>query len=83
MPSGQAKDWFSFWHRRTQWLADVNETQLAWASAPEGASEQSALERQRLEHAQPAATFGVWLLTPKHGTDARLQSLESPWHSTA
>jgi len=59
MPSGQAKVLFSFLHTSTQWLADVNETQLASASAPDGALEQSALLVQRLEQAQPAATFGV------------------------
>jgi hypothetical protein len=59
MPSGQAKDWFSFWQTSMQWLADVNGTQLACASAPEGTSEQSAMEVQRLAQAQPAATFGV------------------------
>ena len=59
MPAGHAKDLFSFWHTSTQWLADVNETQLACASAPDGALEQSALLEQRLAQAQPAATFGV------------------------
>jgi hypothetical protein len=82
MPVGHAKVWFSFLHTSTQWLADENETQLACAAAPDGASEQSALLVQRLAQAQPAATFGVWLPTPKHGTLARLQSFESPWHSS-
>ena len=59
MPPGQAKDWFSFLQTRTQWLADENGTQLACASAPEGASEQSAFELHRLAHAQPAATDQV------------------------
>jgi len=59
MPSGQAKDWFSFLQTSMQWLADVKGTQLACASAPEAASEQSALEAQRLAHAQPAATLAV------------------------
>jgi hypothetical protein len=82
MPSGQANDLFSFLHTSTQWLAEVNETQLASASAPDGALEQSAFVVQRLAQAQPAATLGVGLPTPKHGTAARLQSLESPWHSS-
>jgi hypothetical protein len=83
MPLGQAKDWLSLRHTSRQWLAEVNGTQLACASAPEGAAEQSASEVQRLAHAQPAATLGIWLLTPKQGTAARLHVLESPWHSSA
>jgi hypothetical protein len=83
MPSGQVNDWFSFRQTSTQWLADENETQLACASPPDAASEQSAFEMQRLAQAQPAATFGMGLLTPKQGTVARLQSFESPWHSSA
>ena len=59
MPVGHAKDWFSFLHTSTQWLAELNETQLARASAPDGASEQSAMEVQRLAQAHPTATFGV------------------------
>jgi hypothetical protein len=59
MPSGQANDLFSLRQTSTQWLAEANETQLASASAPDGAFEQSALEAQRLAHAHPAATFGV------------------------
>jgi len=83
MPSGQANDLFSFRQTSRQWLADVNETQLASASAPEGAFEQSASLAQRLAHAHPAATLGVGPPTPKHGTVPRLQSAESPWHSSA
>jgi hypothetical protein len=83
MPVGQEKDWFSFWHTSMQWPVDVNGTQLACAAAPEGASEQSASDWQRLAHAQPAATFEACVPTPKHGTVARLQSFESPWHSSA
>ena len=78
MPSGQEKDLFSLRQTSTQWLAEVNETQLACASAPDGAFEQSAVVAQRLAQAQPAATFGVGLPTPKQGTVPRLQSLESP-----
>jgi len=59
MPSGQANDLFSLRQTSMQWLADANETQLASASAPDGAFEQSASEVQRLAHDQPAATFGV------------------------
>jgi hypothetical protein len=83
IPSGQEDEAFSFWQTRTQWLAALNGTQLAFASAPEGASEQSASETQRLEHAQPAATLGVSLPTPKQGTVAPWQSLDAPWHSSA
>ncbi len=83
MPLGQEKDWLSFWQTSTQCPAEVKETQLACASAPDGASEQSAVVVQRLAQAQPAATFGVGLPTPKQGTVAELQSLDSPWHSSA
>jgi len=64
---GQPNDWVSFWHTSRQWLAELNGMQLARASAPEGALEQSAVVVQRLAHAQPAATLGISLLTPEAG----------------